>query len=227
MNKLNPIKNLVKLNPDILIIGSGIVGSSCALALTKLGYNVKVIDKNKNQGLGTSSYSSGICRMYYTHLDSVKLSWDSYQFWYKDRWEEFIGGRDPRGMVELNECGCVYLNTINSQNFIEKTTNSMKEVGVPFELLDLNETKKILEPLQIDLNYSYKPSKFKDSTFGIPLDTPIYGSMYMEKTGYISDPNLANQNLQFGSELLGAEYLYNKEVTDFILDNTINDNYQK
>ena len=51
--------------------------------------------------------------------------------------------------------------------------------------------------------------------------------MYMEKTGYISDPNLANQNLQYGSQLFGAEYLYNKKVTNFILDKTYNDNYKK
>ena len=221
------LKNITKLNPDILIIGSGIVGSSCALALSKLGYNVKVLDKTPTQGMGTSSYSSGICRMFYTHPDSVKLAWDSYQFWKKDKWEELIGGTDPRGMVDLNECGSVYLNTINSQNFINKTTKAMGEVGVPYELLDLKETRKILEPLQMDLNYSYKPSKFKDNSFGFPLETPIYGSMYMEKTGYISDPNLANQNLQYGSQLLGTEYLYNKKVTNFILDTTYNDNYKK
>ena len=160
---MNSLKNITKLNPDILIIGSGIVGSSCALALSKLGYNVKVLDKTPYQGLGTSSYSSGICRMFYSHPDSVKLAWDSYQFWKKDKWEELIGGKDPRGMVDLNECGSVYLNTINSQNFINKTTKAMGEVGVPYELLDLKETRKILEPLQMDLNYSYKPSKFNDN----------------------------------------------------------------
>lgn len=224
---MNPIRSFVKINPDILIIGSGIVGSSCALALSKLGYNVKVLDKTPNQGMGTSSYSSGICRMFYTHIDSVKLSWDSYQFWYKDNWEKFIGGKDPRGMVELNECGSVYLNTVNSKDFIIKTTKAMGEAGVPFKLLNFVETKKLLDPLTIDLNYSYKPSKFKEDTFGQPLKTSVYGSMYMEKTGYISDPNLANQNLQYGSELLGTEYLYNKEVTDFILDDTDNSNYQK
>ena len=28
------LKNITKLNPDVLIIGSGIVGSSCALSLS-------------------------------------------------------------------------------------------------------------------------------------------------------------------------------------------------
>ena len=141
---------------DILIIGSGIVGSSTALSLSKLGYKVRVIDKNPYQGLGSSSYSSGICRMFYTHIDSVKLSWDSYQFWYKKNWEEFIGGKDPRGMVELNECGSVYLKTVNSNNFIDKTTAAMREVGVPFEILDLKETNKIIKPLAVNLFNSYK-----------------------------------------------------------------------
>ena len=81
-----------------------------------------------------------------------------------------------------------------------KTTKSMKKVGVPFELLDLKK-QKIIKPLKFNLDYSFQPSKFNDETFGIPLETPVYGSMYMKKTGYISDSNLANQNLQYGSEL--------------------------
>ena len=31
-------------------------------------------------GYGTTSYSSGICRMYYSLMDSVKFSWESYQY---------------------------------------------------------------------------------------------------------------------------------------------------
>ena len=55
----------------------------------------------------------------------------------------------------------------------------MKKVGVPFEMLDLKETKKLLDPwLQINLDYSYKPSKFNDNSFGVPLKTPIYGLRY-------------------------------------------------
>lgn len=211
---------------DVLVIGSGIVGSSTALSLSKLGYDVKVIDKNPYHGLGSSSFSSGICRMFYTHIDSVKLSWDSYQFWYRDRWEDFIGGRDPRGMVGINECGCAYLKTANSLHFIDKTTTAMDEVGVPFDVLDLEETKKLLSPLGVDLDNSYKPSRFDDESFGIPIGTPVYGSLYMEKTGYISDPNLANLNLQYGSQLLGTEYFYNKEVTGFLFENS-SKNYEK
>ena len=71
----------LKKTSDVIIIGSGIVGNSLALALSKMKYKVRVIDKNRNVSEGTTGYSSGICRMYYTLLDSVKLSYEAYQYW--------------------------------------------------------------------------------------------------------------------------------------------------
>jgi sarcosine oxidase, subunit beta len=205
---------------DIIIIGSGIVGSSCALALSKKGYKVKVIDKNRYNNQGTTSYSSGICRMYYTHIDSVRLSWDSYHFWYKDNWKELIGYNDPDGMVSINECGAMFLNTINSSDFLKTTTLSMEKAGVPFSFLDHEETKKKLDKLGFDISQSFKPSRIEDESFGKSIGTPVYGSLYMPVSGYISDPSLANSNMQYGAKKRGAEFLFNEKVVDILTTRT-------
>lgn len=207
---------------DILIIGSGIVGSSCALALSKKGYSVRVLEKNKYNNNGTTSYSSGICRMYYTHIDSVKLSWDSYQFWYKDNWRNFIGYDDPGGMVSINECGALFLNTKNSNSFLKKTTSEMEKVGVPFSFLDFHETKNKLDKLDFSIENSFDPCLFEDERFGKPIDTPVYGSVYMPKSGYISDPSLANSNLQYGAKKRGAQFHFDEEVHKFLVDKKSN-----
>ena len=41
--------------------------------LSRLGYNVINIDSTAGAGYGTTSYSGGICRMFYSILDSVKF----------------------------------------------------------------------------------------------------------------------------------------------------------
>lgn len=63
---------------DIAIIGSGIVGSSCALQLARKNYKVVVIDFNRAPGYGTTSYSNGITRPCYTNLESVKTAYQGY-----------------------------------------------------------------------------------------------------------------------------------------------------
>lgn len=51
-------ENILNRNPDVLIIGSGMVGISCALELQKKGYNVTIID---HLGLGKGTSSKNAC----------------------------------------------------------------------------------------------------------------------------------------------------------------------
>ena len=86
------IRNI--LRPDISIIGAGIIGNSIALSLQRKGFQVSVYDSNPSPGFGTTSYSSGICRMYYSLLDSAKLSWEGYHYfkdWHFSNWHEWFG----------------------------------------------------------------------------------------------------------------------------------------
>ena len=100
---------------DVAIIGSGVIGCSISLHLSRLGYKVINVDAKGGAGHGTTSYSSGICRMFYSILDSVKFSWEGYHYW-KD-WEAFIGHKDPRGLAKLRECGGVIIRTAQSKEF--------------------------------------------------------------------------------------------------------------
>ncbi len=53
-------------------------------------YKVRVINKNRNVSEIITGYSSGICGMYYTLLDSVKLSYEDYKYWNPDKWLVFV-----------------------------------------------------------------------------------------------------------------------------------------
>lgn len=47
---------------DVVIIGAGVIGSSCALQLNRKGYRTLSIDKGPAAGSGSTSYSSGNLR---------------------------------------------------------------------------------------------------------------------------------------------------------------------
>ena len=45
-----------------VVIGSGVIGTSIALQLTRRGHTVTVIDRNQGPGLGSTSASSAVVR---------------------------------------------------------------------------------------------------------------------------------------------------------------------
>lgn len=200
---------LQRKNFDVAIAGAGVIGCSIALGLSRLGYKVCVIDSNHDAGAGTTSFSSGICRTMYSIVDSVRFSWEGYQYW--KEWPDFIGVHDSRGYAKLREPGAVFLKTHNSKDFLSKCTNCLKEVNIPFEEWDLQQSKEILSKFQWNLAHSYNPKRIDDPEFGVPVEYAIEGSVFFPKTGYISDPQLAAQNLCLAGQLTNKHK--NNEVT--------------
>ena len=47
---------------DVVVIGAGIIGNSCALQLNRKGYRTLNVDKGPAAGSGSTSYSSGNLR---------------------------------------------------------------------------------------------------------------------------------------------------------------------
>ena len=200
---------------DVTIIGAGVVGTSCALDLSRRGYKVGVIDMNSEAGSGTTSYSSGICRMFYSQIDSVKLSYEGYHIFRE--WERFIGDTDKRGMASLNNCGGLILKTENSKKFLESTVPLMKSIGVPIEEWSEQETQNNLNELGMNINDSFIPCKVDDNNFGIPVEgRKVEGAIYMPDTGYVSDPQLVCKNMEFASKKEGCEYHYKCEIVDIL-----------
>jgi sarcosine oxidase, subunit beta len=198
---------------DAVIIGAGVIGSSISLHLSRLGYKVINIDSKPGAGHGTTSYSSGICRMFYSILDSVKFSWEGYHYW-KD-WENFIGVEDPRGFARLRECGGVIIRTKNSKPFLDKSVPCMLEAGVNCIEWDLSEAQEKLGKLGWDLSHTYNPTRIDNPLFGTPVEgVKVEGAVFCPETGYVSDPQLATMNLAFAAEQCGATFLYNTIVTE-------------
>ena len=195
---------------DVLIIGAGVIGSSTALSLSRLGYRVAVLDSKSGPGIGTTSYSSGICRMFYSIPESVKFAWEGYHYW--KEWEEFIGAKSETGYAHLRECGGAVTISENSKSFVDKTVPCMQDAGVPVEVWDLPTAQARLGKQGIDLSRSFNPTRYDDPSFGMPTGQKMKGAVFSPKTGYVSDPTLAVQNLVLAATEEGTKFLYHNRV---------------
>ncbi|CAJ1432118.1 unnamed protein product [Effrenium voratum] len=80
---------------DAIIIGAGVIGNAVATELSRSGMRTLNVDKLRGSGQGSTGYSSGICRMMYSLLDSVKFAWEGYTYY--ENWKEHIGLEERQG----------------------------------------------------------------------------------------------------------------------------------
>jgi sarcosine oxidase subunit beta len=66
---------------DVIVIGAGVIGWSIGLELSRRGVSTINVDAYSGAGMGSTGYSSGIVRTYYSTVDSCKLAIEGYQYW--------------------------------------------------------------------------------------------------------------------------------------------------
>jgi sarcosine oxidase subunit beta len=86
---------------DVIVIGAGVIGSSVAYHLARLGCtNVLVLDRTLI-GAGTTSQSSGILRTHYSVIENVRLAQASWRVF--NDFANYLGDEDASaGIVK---CG--------------------------------------------------------------------------------------------------------------------------
>ena len=213
----------MKHTADAIIIGSGIIGTSTALHLARAGRKVIVVDKLPGAGQGSTSYSSGICRMFYSVLDSVKFSWEGYQYF--SNWEDFIQVKDDRGYANLRECGGMVFQSTSTAAWINKMLPLLQQVGVPHEIWNREKLESKFgadSPFRMDFSMFAPPKRIDHPEFGMPVsDESVTGALWIERTGYVSDPNLAVLNMQLACESTGnTEFMFGSPVTRILRDDT-------
>lgn len=179
---------------DCVIIGSGVIGCCTALELSRNpefhGKRILVVDMNKKAGSGTTSWSSGILRSFYTVPQSVRVSYESYWIW--KTWNDFIElpasspdasyapARDVKGWICRSK---------SSSEFLDKFIDCANQYSIKYRELDLAETKKIADQNGWDISKTYKPRSFEDPDFATPdPNNKITGSVLVPETGYVADP---------------------------------------
>ena len=201
---------------DAVIIGAGIIGCSIALELSKKGWKTLNVDKLDAAGQGSTANTCAVIRVHYSTLDGTAVAYESYKYW--DKWEEYLGAKDPLGSAIFNKRGIMVMKAdVNEQ--LKKTKSIMDQLGIAYEDLTFEQIKEKY-PMSIDDSSYHPPRRPEDPEFGKLNDSKsLDGAIYYSEGGYISDPVLSVHNVQVAAESHGATFLFNEEVAEILKEN--------
>lgn len=198
-------------NPDVIIIGAGIIGAAIALEMSRDGQDVLVLDKLPAAGYGSTSNSCAIIRTYYSTLDGTALAYDGYHYW-RD-WAQYLDCADEAGHAGFVECGTLTMK-IDQNNGLKSAMAMADELGLPYDELDEHALAKRLP--SANLGTFYPAKRPEDSEFGQTGGSNIQGAVFWPHSGYITDPQLATHNLQRAAEANGAKFSFNATVAEIL-----------
>ena len=200
-----------------VVIGSGVIGSSIALQLTRRGHAVTVIERNQGPGLGSTSASSAVVRFNYSTFDAVMLSWESYFHWID--WKDLIDGTNeysknpnpdsrPHYAV-MEDRGYVMLDVPVLPH--DRTMKLFDQAGIPYEIWDSKTLAERVPGIDVGKYWPNKP--VKSDEFWEEANGTL-GGIFSKHGGYVTDPLLASENLAFAAKREGCEFLYRTAVVD-------------
>jgi len=198
-----------------VVIGAGVIGSSIALQLKRLGHDVTVVERNSAAGLGSTSASSAVVRFNYSTFDAVALSWESYFLW--KEFKELIDGTNgyaknslsnsQEHYAHLEDRGYVMLDVPVLSN--EKTMALFDQAGIPYEIWNSKQLKIGMPGIDAGRYWPNKPVK-SDEFFNEASEE--LGAIFSKHGGYVSDPLLAAQNFAMAAKREGVNFKFRKVV---------------
>src|SRR5579859_3091240 len=126
-----------KVKADVLIIGAGIMGASCAFRLSERGLKVAVLEAQVAPAMGSTGRSVAGVRVQYTEEVNARLSWESIQEY--RRFQELYGedaGYRPIG----------YLFLVPPERWDEhlESVRLQECIGAPVHVLTLEEAQHLI-----------------------------------------------------------------------------------
>ena len=199
----------------VVVIGAGVIGSSIALQLKRLGHDVTVVERNSAAGMGSTSASSAVVRFNYSTFDAVALSWESYFLW--KEFKDLIDGTNSYSSMPLSNSqehyahledrGYVMLDVPVLSN--DKTMALFDRAGIPYEIWDSNTLKARMVGIDAGRYWPNKPVK-SDEFFNEASEE--LGAIFSKHGGYVSDPLLAAQNFAAAAKREGVNFKFRKAV---------------
>ncbi|MEP1209234.1 MAG: FAD-dependent oxidoreductase [Rhizobiaceae bacterium] len=200
-------------SPDIIIIGTGVIGTAIAFELAKQGWKTLSLDRNSQIGHGSTAGSCAIIRMHYSTYDGTAFAWEGYHYW-RD-WQDYLGlpvdGGDGAAsdLAKFKEVGCLVMKTDANDHLVKHMENS-QALDCPFEEWSAEEITSRLPIYSLE---SYAPARrMDDPQFGITNGAHLNGAVNWPNGGYVTDPALSSQNLADAARLHGAQFRMGVEV---------------
>ncbi len=126
-----------RVETDVLIIGAGIMGASCASFLSEQGVKVTVLEAQAAPAMGSTGRSAAGVRVQYSEEVNIRLSWESIQEY--QYFQELYGedaGYQPVG----------YLFLVPPERWVEhQMSASLQErLGVPVNALTIEAAQRLI-----------------------------------------------------------------------------------
>jgi glycine/D-amino acid oxidase-like deaminating enzyme len=135
---------------DVIIIGAGIIGASCAFRLSDRGLKVVILEAQSAPAMGSTGRSAAGVRVQFTEEVNIRLSWESIKEYQRflDLYGEDAGYR-PIGYLLLvsSERSSVHLDGVRLQ----------EGIGVPVQVLSTEEAQHLIQ---------FDPTDIACATFG-------------------------------------------------------------
>ena len=203
--------------PNAVVIGAGVIGCSVALELSRRGHRVTVVDALPAAGYGSTSSSSGIIRFHYSTEAGVAMAWEGGHYW-RD-WAAHVRAEPgPNGEPVIDHDAVATLVEVPMYMFLAPDAERpvflthFDKLGIPYEI----RSRAALESgsLNLDFRMFGPPARLED------IDNPFWGEpterfdelLWMGRTGYVPDPQLAAQNLCTAALAEGVDVLFNTKV---------------
>ncbi|MEV6980394.1 FAD-binding oxidoreductase [Sphaerisporangium sp. NPDC051017] len=194
-----------EVSADAVVVGAGVIGSAIALELAKTARRVVVVDRAGGAGQGSTSASSAVVRYNFSTLAGVAAAWESYFCW--SAWAEHLG-HDVGDLARFERSGLVMLDVAAAPR--SAWLPLFDQVGVPYEEWDAATLADRVPG--IDPGRYWPPKRIDDDRFWADPEDSL-GGVYTPDAGYITDPQLAAQNLAAAAVAEGAEFRFRSTVT--------------
>jgi sarcosine oxidase subunit beta len=173
---------------DVVIIGAGIMGASCAFRLSEQGLRVVVLEAQSAPALGSTGRSAAGVRVQYTEEVNARLSWESIQ-----EYQHFLDlyGEDA-GYRSIG-----YLLLVPSERWGEhlKSVRMQERIGAPVDVLSIQEAQRII---------SFDATDIAGATYG-PVDGIV--DPHQVTFTYLRMAKERGASLSMGTPLLAARQL--------------------
>lgn len=138
----------------MLIIGGGVIGTSCAFHLAEAGVRDVVLVERAELGSGSSSRAAGGVRAQFSDVINVRLAQRSL-----NAFAEF--GRRPGAEIGFHQVGYLFALTREEDvEAFERGVARQSELGVPSRMVDAATVRKLCPLLRVDdvLAGAFSPS---------------------------------------------------------------------
>ena len=157
----------------------------------------------------STSNSCAIIRVYYSTLDGCAMAYDGFFYW--NGWAEYLNAGGDEALADFHETGNMVMKT-KLNDGLRKQLAHLDALGIPYEHWTV---EQVVERFPFYDLTSYAPAKrLRDPDFGEPTGSTVDGAVFFPNGGYISDPQLATQNIAHAAQRSGAEFPFNRRVVE-------------